>query len=96
MTTMFTPRPLSRRCRVRPVAANSSPAGNRRSVEIDETARQAALEQAVRKATAQLRRSVKPPNPPEDGLYSPLSGRHVSPSVGGFFTGRISRCHQQI
>jgi hypothetical protein len=68
---------------------------NRRTTEIDEAASQVELEQAIRKATAQLRRSVKLPNPLEDGLYSPISGRRVSPSVGRCFAGRISRCHQR-
>jgi hypothetical protein len=68
---------------------------NRPTSEIDEAARQSQLEQAVRKATAQLRRSVKLPNPLEDGLYSPISGRRVSSSVGRCFAGRISRCHQR-
>jgi hypothetical protein len=71
------------------------PPDNRRTTEIDEAARQVELEQAIRKAIAQLRRSVKLPNPPEDGLYLPISGRRVSPSVGRFFAGRISRCHQR-
>jgi len=71
------------------------PPDNRRTTEIDEAARQVELEQAIRKAIAQLRRSVKLPNSLEDGLYSPISGRRVSPSVGRFFAGRISRCHQR-
>jgi hypothetical protein len=67
------------------------PPDDRRTMEIDE----AQLEQAVRKATAQLRRSVKSPNPLEDALYSPISGRRVSPSPGRFSADRFSRCHQR-
>jgi hypothetical protein len=96
MTTTFTSRPLSRHCGARSVAVSPSPADNRRPVEINESTRQFALEQAIRKATAELRRSVKLPKPSEEGLYSPLSGRRVSPSGSRSFPGRISRCHQQI
>jgi hypothetical protein len=95
MTTTSTEQTLSRRRRTRSVAVSLIPAANGRPMEIDQ-AKQFALDQAIRQATAQLRRSVKLPNPPEDGLYSPLSGRRVSPSVGRLVAGRISRCHQQI
>jgi hypothetical protein len=77
----------------RSAAVDFPPSDNRG--EIDEAARQFALEQAVRKATAQLRHSVNLPNPLDDGLYSPISGRRVSPSPGRFFAGRISRSHQR-
>jgi hypothetical protein len=96
MTTTFTGRPLSRHYDARSATVSSSPADNRRTVEINESTRQFALEQAIRKATAELRRSVKLPKPSEEGLYSPLSGRHVSPSAGRSFSGRISRGHEQI
>jgi hypothetical protein len=97
MTITLTAQPLTHHyCRTRSAAVGPSPADNRRPAEIDEAAKQVALEQAIRKATAQLRRSVKLPNPREDGLYSLLSGRHVSPSARRPLTGRISRCHQQI
>ncbi|HZC36545.1 MAG TPA: hypothetical protein VE242_13070 [Chthoniobacterales bacterium] len=96
MTTTFRTQPLSHHRRTRSAAVSLIPADNRRPMEIDEATREFALEQAIRKATAQLRRSVKLPNPPEDGLYSPLSGRRVSPSVGRLFSGPISRCHQRI
>jgi hypothetical protein len=96
MTTTCSPRPLCHQYRGQSVAVDLLPAGNRRPIEIDEATRQFALEEAVRKATAQLRCSVKPPNHLEDGLYSPLSGRRVSPSIGRLLAGRISRCHQHI
>jgi hypothetical protein len=79
----------------RSAAGGFLPPDSLRTMEIDEAARQFELEQAVRKATAQLRRSIKLPNPLEDGLYSPISGRRVSPSIGRLFAGRISRCHQR-
>lgn len=66
-----------------------------RSAEIDESTERIQLEQAVRKATAQLRRSVRLSNPLEDGLYSLISGRRVSPSSGRSFACRVSRCHQR-
>jgi hypothetical protein len=94
--TTFTAQPLSRHYRTRTAAVSSSPADNRPPAEIDGAAKQIALEQAIRKATAQLRRSVKLPNPREDSLYSLLSGRHVSPSAGRPLPGQISRCHQRI
>ncbi|SRR6266436_3892691 len=98
MTVTFTPRSSSHHNRNpdRSTAVSLLPANSRRMMEIDETTKQFKLEQAVRKATGQLRRSVKAPNPFEDDLYSPISGRRVSPSSGTFFAGRISRCHQRI
>jgi len=98
MSVTFTPRSSSHHNRNadRSAAVSFLPASARRTIEIDEATRQFELEEAVRKATAQLRRSVKAPNPLEDDLYSPISGRHVSPSSGRFFAGRISRCHQRI
>jgi hypothetical protein len=63
--------------------------------EIDEAAKRLKLEEAVRKATAQLRQSVKLPNPLDDALYSPISGRRVAPSAGRLLAGRISRSHQR-
>jgi hypothetical protein len=80
----------------RVAAVSFLPASIRWTIEIDKATKQFKLEQAVRKATAQLRRSVKALDPLEDDLYSPISGRHVSPSSGRFFAGRISRCHQRI
>jgi hypothetical protein len=96
MTTTITPRYLSHHYRAQPVTVSFLPAGDRQPMEIDETTKQCALEEAVRKATAQLRRSVKLPKALDDGLYSPLSGRRVSPSIGRLLAGRISRCHQHI
>jgi hypothetical protein len=97
MTTTFTPRPLGHHGRARSAAVGFLRAANRQPMEIDEATKQFALEQAIRKATAQLRRSVNLPNSPEGGgLYSPLSGRRVSPSLGRMITGRISRYHQHI
>jgi hypothetical protein len=97
MTVTFTPFSSSHHNRSADrSAAVSFPASTRRTMEIDEATKQFELEQAVRKATAQLRRSVKAPNPLEDDLYSPISGRHVSLSSGRFFAARISRCHQRI
>jgi hypothetical protein len=77
-------------------AVSFLPASTRRTIEIDEATKQFDLEQAVRKATAQLRHSVKALNPLEDDLYSPISGRHVSSSSRRFFAAQITRCHQRI
>jgi hypothetical protein len=96
MTTTFTSQSLSHHEHARSAAVGFLPVANRQPMEMDEATKQFALEEAVRKATAQLRRSVKLPNPLDDGLYSPLSGRRVSPSIGRFVLGRISRCHQHI
>ncbi len=95
MNVTFTSRPSSHHYRNadRSGAVDFPPSDNHR--EIDEAARQFRLEQAVRKATAQLRNSVKLPNPLDDALYSPISGRRVSPSPGRFFAGRVSRSHQR-
>jgi hypothetical protein len=95
MNVSFTPRSSDHHDRNtdRSAAVDFSPSDIRR--EIDEAARQFELEQAVRKATAQLRHSVKLPNPLDDALYSPISGRRVSPSPGRLFAGRISRSHQR-
>jgi len=95
MNVAFTSRPSGHRYRNadRSGAVDVPPSNNCR--EIDEAARRFKLEQAVRKATAQLRQSVKLPNPLDDALYSPISGRRVSPSAGRFLAGRISRSHQR-
>jgi hypothetical protein len=97
MTATFTARSSKHHHRDpdRFAAAGLLPAHNTGTMEMDEATKQFELEQAVRKATAQLRRSVKLPSPLEDGLYSPISGRRVLPFVGRFFAGRISRCHQR-
>jgi hypothetical protein len=94
MNVTFTPRSTNDHDR-KADRSDFLPPDNRRTTEIDEAASQVELERAIRKATAQLRRSVKLPNPLEDGLYSPISGRRVSPSVGRCVAGRISRCHQR-
>jgi hypothetical protein len=98
MTVTFTPLSSTHRNRNadRVAALSFLPTSTRRTTEIDEATKQFELEQAVRKATAQLRRSVKAQDPLEDDLYSPISGRHVSLSSGRFFAARISRCHQRI
>jgi hypothetical protein len=97
MNVTFTPRSANNHYRDedRSAPVDFLPPDNRQTTEIDEAVRQVELEHAIRKAIAQLRRSVKLPNPLEDGLYSPISGRRVSPSVGRFLAGRISRCHQR-
>jgi hypothetical protein len=90
MSVTFTTRSSSHHNRnADPTAAVSFlPASTRRTIEIDEATKQFDLEQAVRKATAQLRHSVKALNPLEDDLYSSSSRR--------FFAGQITRCHQRI
>jgi hypothetical protein len=95
MNVAFTSRPSGHRyCNAdRSGAVDFPPSGN--CTEIDEAARRLKLEEAVRKATAQLRQSVKLPLPIDDALYSPISGRRVAPSAGRFLAGRISRSHQR-
>jgi hypothetical protein len=74
---------------------DSPNARDARSLELHEPIEHLQLEQANRKATAQIRRSVTLSNSPEDGLHSLISGRRVSPSLGRFFVARVSRCHQR-
>ena len=62
---------------------------------VDESSKNLQLEQAVRQATAQLRRSVKLSNSLDDGLHSLVSSRHVSPSLQRFLVPRVSRYHQR-
>jgi hypothetical protein len=63
--------------------------------EIEPNPRQFELEQVIRKAIAQLRHSVKPSDPLEDSLYSPISGRRVSLSSSKLPPYGISRYHQR-
>jgi hypothetical protein len=66
------------------------------STEIDDRTKKSDWEQVVRKATSQLRNSVRLSSSLEDGLYSLISGRRVSPSSWRLSTCRISRSHQRI
>src|SRR3954447_18956158 len=76
-------------------AVDLLPTENRWPKEISEAVKQFELEQAVRKATAQLRHSVNLAGLVEDGLHSPISGRRIPPCSQRSFPGQVSRCHQR-